>query len=323
MKFDRQWLINFDWPLLGIVLAICFMGVINIYSTGFSLTTAKVPLYLKQIQWIIMGLLFMLIILSIDHRILVQYAYIIHGVAIMMLIFVTFYGYTTHGSQRWLVLGGFSFQPSELVKLTLILSLARYFSDHGTQSRYSIKNLLTPFFIVLVPFLFVVRQPDLGTALMLLIIFISMILFVGIRIKDLLIAVSSGLLLAPLAWYFFKDYQKERVLTFFDPERDPLGSGYHIIQSMIAIGSGGFLGKGFLKGTQTQLKFLPEQQTDFVFSVFAEEWGFIGGVVLMILFLSLILWGLKIAQYSRDLSGTLIAYGITIMIFWGVFINIG
>jgi rod shape determining protein RodA len=295
----------------------------NIYSTGFSLTTAKAPLYLKQIQWIILGLLFMLITLSIDHRILVQYAYIIHGVAILMLIFVTFYGYTSHGSQRWLAFGGFSFQPSELIKLTLILSLARYFSDHGTQSRYSIKDLLTPFFILLVPFVFVVRQPDLGTALMLLITFISMILFVGIRIRDLLIAGSSGLLLAPLAWYFFKDYQKERIMTFFDPERDPLGSGYHIIQSMIAIGSGGFLGKGFLKGTQTQLKFLPEQQTDFVFSVFAEEWGFIGGVALILLFLFLILWGFKIAQYSRDLSGTLIAYGVTIMIFWGVFINIG
>jgi rod shape determining protein RodA len=295
----------------------------NIYSTGFSLTAAKSPLYLKQIQWIIMGLLFMLIILTVDHRILIQYAYIIHGIAILLLIFVTFYGYTTHGSQRWLALGGFSFQPSELVKLTLILSLARYFSDHGTQTLYGIKDLLTPFLILLVPFLFIVRQPDLGTALMLLIIFISMILFVGIRIRDLLIAGSSGLLLAPLAWYFLKDYQKERIMTFFDPERDPLGSGYHIIQSMIAIGSGGLLGKGYLKGTQTQLKFLPEQQTDFVFSVFAEEWGFVGGVVLMLLFLSLILWGLKIAQYSRDLSGTLIAYGITIMIFWGVFINIG
>lgn len=323
MKFDRQLLIHFDWPLLGIVLTICLIGVMNIYSTGFSLTTAKAPLYLKQIQWIILGLLFMLITLSIDHRILVQYAYIIHGVAIVALIFVTFYGYTSHGSQRWLAFGGFSFQPSELIKLTLILSLARYFSDHGTQSRYSIKDLLTPSFILLVPFVFVVRQPDLGTALMLLIIFISMILFVGIRIRDLLIAGSSGLLLAPLAWYFFKDYQKERIMTFFDPERDPLGSGYHIIQSMIAIGSGRFLGKGFLKGTQTQLKFLPEQQTDFVFSVFAEEWGFIGGVVLILLFLFLILWGFKIAQYSRDLSGTLIAYGITIMIFWGVFINIG
>jgi rod shape determining protein RodA len=270
-----------------------------------------------------MGLLFMLIILTVDHRILIQYAYIIHSIAILMLIFVTFYGYTTHGSQRWLAFGGFSFQPSELVKLTLILSLARYFSDHGTQTLYSIKDLLTPFFILLIPFLFIIRQPDLGTALMLLIIFTSMVLFVGIRIRDLIIAGFSGLLLAPLAWFFLKDYQKERIMTFFDPERDPLGSGYHIIQSMIAIGSGGLLGKGYLKGTQTQLKFLPEQQTDFVFSVFAEEWGFVGGVVLMLLFLSLILWGLKIAQYSRDLSGTLIAYGITIMIFWGVFINIG
>jgi len=205
----------------------------------------------------------------------------------------------------------------------MILSLARYFSSHGAGGGYGIRELLVPAVIVLIPFLLIICQPDLGTALMMLIIFLSMVLFVGVRLKDLLIAGVAGLLMIPLAWHFLKDYQKDRIMTFFDPERDPLGAGYHIIQSMIAVGSGGFLGKGFLKGTQTQLKFLPEQQTDFVFSVFAEEWGFAGGIVLIILFLSLILWGLKIAQNSRDLPGTLIAYGVTIMIFWGVFINIG
>jgi len=324
MKFNKHWLLSFDWTLLVITLAVCTIGVLNIYSTGFSLTSAKLPLYIKQIQWILIGLFFMAVIITLDYRLLSQYAYFLHGFAILLLLFVTFYGYATHGSQRWIALGGFTFQPSELVKLTLILSLARYFSVHGVNGTlYALKDLLVPLAIVLAPFILIVRQPDLGTALMLLIIFLSMILFVGVRIKDLLVSGITGLLIIPLAWLFLKDYQKDRILTFFDPERDPLGAGYHIIQSMIAVGSGGLLGKGFLKGTQTQLKFLPEQQTDFVFSVFAEEWGFAGGMVLVFLFLFLVLWGLKIARNSRDLPGTLIAYGITIMIFWGIFFYIG
>ena len=138
-----------------------------------------------------------------------------------------------------------------------------------------------------------------------------------------MIAVVSVLAMLPVAWLFLKDYQKDRLLTFLSPESDPLGTGYHIIQSMIAIGSGGFLGKGFLKGSQTQLKFLPEQQTDFVFSVFAEEWGFVGGLVLMVMFISLIIWGLKIALHSKDLLGTILAFGITALIAWQIMINMG
>jgi rod shape determining protein RodA len=177
--------------------------------------------------------------------------------------------------------------------------------------------------MVLVPFVLILRQPDLGTALMLFILFFSMMLFVGVNWKSLTIAASTGLFMIPVAWHFLKDYQKERILTFLSPERDPLGSGYHIIQSMIAIGSGGFFGKGFLKGTQTHLKFLPEQQTDFVFSVFAEEWGFLGALVLLSLFMLLVMWGLKIALHSRDYLGSLAALGITMLLFWGVLINIG
>jgi rod shape determining protein RodA len=167
------------------------------------------------------------------------------------------------------------------------------------------------------------KQPDLGTALIIMIIFASIIFFVGINWKSFFIALTGGLISIPIGWLFLKDYQKERLITFFNPENDPLGAGYHIIQSMIAVGSGGFFGKGFLNGSQTQLKYLPEQQTDFVFSVFAEEWGFIGGMVLIILFISLILWGLKIALHARDLVGTIIAFGITALISWEVFINMG
>ncbi len=324
LKFDRQLFFNIDWTLLFLVLGICAIGVMNIYSTGFSLTTVKAsPLFIKQIQWIVIGLLFMVIAFFIDYRVISQYIYIIHGAAVFLLLMVSLYGYATHGSQRWFVIAGFSFQPSELVKMTLILALARYFNDHRANGGYVLKELFIPILMTLLPFILILRQPDLGTALMLFLLFASLVIFVGIKWKDVLIAAVGALIMMPISWHFLRDYQKDRILTFFSPERDPLGAGYHIIQSMIAIGSGGFWGKGYLKGTQTQLKFLPEQQTDFVFSVFAEEWGFLGGIILLIMFLVLILWGLKIALHSRDFLGTLIAYGITMLLFWGVFINIG
>ncbi|HOD29407.1 MAG TPA: rod shape-determining protein RodA, partial [Syntrophales bacterium] len=324
MKIDRRLLLNFDWTLLGLVLVISGIGLMNIFSTGYSLSGLRqTPLYLKQLQWIAMGLAIMVIAFSVDYRLIHRYAYVIYGLAVVLLVVVALYGYATRGSQRWIALGGFMLQPSELMKLALILALARYFDRHRSLQGYGLRELATPLILVLVPFLLILRQPDLGTALILLVIFLAMVVFSGVRWRSVLWFGAGGIALIPLAWFFLHDYQRERLLTFFNPERDPLGSGYHIIQSMIAIGSGGLFGKGFLKGTQTQLKFLPEQQTDFVFSVFAEEWGLAGGLVLLILFLFLILWGLKISQRARDLSGTLIAFGITVMIFSEVFINIG
>jgi rod shape determining protein RodA len=319
MKIDRRLLFNFDWMLLLFVALIVGIGVVNLYSAGYGISGEP---YLKQLRWALLGLFVMVLTFAFDYRWIARYAYIAHGLAIVLLIAVFAVGAVTKGSQRWINLGGFSMQPSELVKITLILALAKYFNDNRLEGKYGVRELVAPFFIVLVPFVLVLKQPDLGTALMLMIIFGSMVLFVGIRLRTLLSFCAMGLLIIPLGWNFLADYQKERVLTFIDPERDPLGSGYHIIQSIIAIGSGGIFGKGFMKGTQSQLKFLPEQQTDFVFSVFAEEWGFVGVVLVLILFLSLILWGLKIAQYSRDYLGTLIAHGVTMMIFWGVFINV-
>jgi rod shape determining protein RodA len=324
MKFDRQLLSNFDWPLLILVIVICFVGILNIYSTGFSLTpSGQTALYIKQSQWIILGLIFMFVAFGIDYRIINRYAYVIYGVSIFLLVLVFVYGYTAHGSQRWITFWGFSFQPSELMKLTTILALARFFDNHKSNGGYQVRDLVVPFSIVLVPFIFIVKQPDLGTALILFILFFSIVFFVGIHWKSLLMTTFGAIIMGPLAWHFLKDYQKERILTLLNPEKDPLGAGYHILQSIIAVGSGGVLGKGFLKGTQTQLKFLPEQQTDFVFSVFAEEWGFVGGVLLVIVFLTLILWGLKISLRSRDLLGGVISFGITMLIFWEVFINIG
>jgi len=324
MKFDRRLFFNFDWTLLVLILVISFIGILNIYSAGNSMDNFRQEtIYIKQAQWIIIGLILIGIIICIDYRFICRFAYVIYAISIMLLLVVALFGYATHGSQRWITLGGFSFQPSELVKLTIIIALAKYFDDHMIERSYSLKELLIPFFIVLIPFLFILKQPDLGTALMLIFIAISIFFFIGIQLKSLILSVTGGFMIVPFSWFFLKDYQKERIMTFFNPENDPLGAGYHIIQSIIAVGSGGILGKGYLKGTQTQLKFLPVQQTDFVFSVFAEEWGFLGGLILMTMFLILILWCLKIALNSRDFMGMLLSFGITILIFWEVFINVG
>jgi rod shape determining protein RodA len=324
IRLDRRLILNFDWTLFILILLLSGIGLLNIYSAGFSLTDFhRTPLYVKQIQWILIGVAWMACAFFVDYRFITRHAYVIHGISILLLLVVFMAGYTTRGSQRWIILGGFTFQPSEIVKLTIVLALAKYFDRHQLRTDCRLRNLFYPFMIVILPFLFILKQPDLGTALILFILFLSIVFFVGLDWKTLLTGAVIGVITAPIGWTFLKDYQKSRILTFFNPERDPLGSGYHIIQSMIAVGSGGLFGKGFLKGSQTQLKFLPEQQTDFVFSVFAEEWGFIGGVILMIMFLLLILWGLKIVIRSKDYLGALVAFGITALIFWEVFINIG
>lgn len=322
-KYDRRIFQNFDWTLFALVMCICAIGVVNIYSTGFSLGENSSQLYLKQIQWIMLGLVLMVVAFLIDYRAIAQAAYIIYAISIVSLVYVALLGHTANGAQRWISFGFVLFQPSELMKITMIIALARYFDDHKSHEPYLLRELFVPILMVLIPCALIIRQPDLGTALMLVIVAASMVLFIGVHWKSIMIAAATAVVLLPLAWLCLKDYQKDRLLTFLSPETDPLGTGYHIIQSMIAIGSGGFLGKGFLQGSQTQLKFLPEQQTDFVFSVFAEEWGFAGGFVLVLMFVSLLIWGFKIALHSRDLLGTIIAFGITALIAWEMIINMG
>ena len=322
VKIDRRLFANFDWVLLGLVLLISGIGILNLYSAGYNLRVTEEHLYTKQMSWILLGLIMMIIAFSVDYHIIIRHAYLIYVVSVLLLFLVSFYGNIVHGSQRWLVIWGFSFQPSELMKLAIIIVLVRYFDDNMEKGYYP-ANLVILLTIVGIPFFMIVRQPDLGTAMFLMVLFLSMAVFAGVGRKLLIRLGLGGMIFAPLCWFFLKDYQKERILTFLNPERDPLGAGYHIIQSIIAVGSGGVWGKGILKGTQTQLRFLPEQQTDFAFSVFAEEWGFVGVFVLMFIFLVLVLWGLKIARYSRDLTGALTAFGVTMFVFWGIFINIG
>jgi len=324
MSIDRRIIANFDWPLLLLVLTICAVGLINLYSAGHSIKlVTQEPYYIKQLKWIAIGIFFMVISFSLDYRTITRHAYLIYVVSIIMLLLVLVFGKTAQGAQRWLSFAGFSFQPSELVKLVLILVLARYFEDRRIDDKLHLSDLAVPFLLLGLPFALILKQPDLGTALIICAIFFLIVFFIGVKWRSLLLGSGALILLTPLAWYLLRDYQKERLLTFLNPERDPLGAGYHTIQSIIAIGSGKLTGKGFLAGSQTQLKFLPEQQTDFVFSVLAEEWGFAGAILVIILLFVLVSMGLKIASGARDASGAIIAFGVTVFIALGVFINIG
>jgi len=323
MMIDRRLLAHFDWTLLGITLLIATIGLINLYSTTSGIETSGSPFYLKQMIWLLIGLIVMILITFIDYRIYSDFAYGIYLITFLLLMAVMAYGIITSGAQRWVRIGSVSFQPSEFIKISLIIALAKFFKRPPSREGYSLKQLLIPFLLLLFPLILILKQPDLGTAVILLLIFFSVLLFVKVRWSSLLMIVVGGGSIVPLLWRFLKEYQKRRILTFFNPEMDPLGAGYHLIQSKIAIGSGGILGKGFMKGTQSKLGFLPEQQTDFIFSALGEEWGLIGCFLLLALYFILILWGLRIAVQSKDRFSAILSFGVVAMLFWHIFINIG
>ncbi len=323
MQIDRRLFIHFDWALLGVVLAIASIGILNLYSATAKMEMSGTPLYLKQIFWLFIGLTVMVTIALIEYRLYSDFAYFIYFVALFLLIAVLGFGPITAGAQRWLRIGPFTFQPSEFAKISLILVLAKFFHRPPERKDYSLKHLPLPFLLLFLPMALILKQPDLGTAIMLLLVFFSVLIFIKIRWSSLLTIGLTGAAAVPLLWGFLKEYQKRRILTFFNPELDPLGAGYHLIQSKIAIGSGGILGKGFMEGTQCKLGFLPEQQTDFIFSALGEEWGLVGSLFTIGLYLVLILWGLRIAVQARDRFGAILAFGVVAMLFWHVFINIG
>jgi len=285
--------------------------------------TSGLPFYLKQMTWLLIGLIVMILITLIDYRTYSDFAYGIYFITFLLLLAVMAYGIITSGAQRWVRIGPISFQPSEFIKISLIIALAKFFKRPAGREGYSLKQLFIPFLLLIVPMMLILKQPDLGTAVILLLIFFSVLLFVKVRWSSLLMIVVGGASIVPLLWRFLKEYQKKRILTFFNPEMDPLGAGYHLIQSKIAIGSGGILGKGFMKGTQSKLGFLPEQQTDFIFSALGEEWGLIGCFLLLALYFILILWGLRIAVQSKDRFSAILSFGVVAMLFWHIFINIG
>ncbi len=323
MQIDRRLFIHFDWTLLGIVLVIALIGILNLYSATAKIEMAGTPYYLKQIFWLLIGLVVMVTIAFIEYRFYSDFAYIVYSVALFLLIVVLVYGIITSGAQRWVKIGSLSFQPSEFVKISLILALAKFFHQPPDRKGYPLKQLPFPFLLLVLPMVLILKQPDLGTAIILLLVFFSILIFVKIRWTSLLTIGLTGAAAVPLLWNLLKEYQKRRIITFFNPDLDPLGAGYHLIQSKIAVGSGGIIGKGFLKGTQSKLGFLPEQQTDFIFSALGEEWGLIGSFFVIGLYVAFILWGIGIAVQAKDRFSAILAFGVVAMLFWHVFINIG
>ena len=319
--FDRRLVQNFDWVLLGLVVIICATGIVNLYSAGYNRGEGT-PLYIKQLYWLAVGLGVMCVTLTYDYRHLEKLSYPIYILSIVLLLAVMFGGKMVSGSRRWLPLGPLSLQPAELAKIAIILVLATYFNRRVRIEAMRLKDLIVPGVLVMIPVALIIKQPDLGSGILVALVAASIILFVGVRWRTLMGCGLTLVMLSPVIWHFLKDYQRQRVLTFLDPGKDPLGAGYHILQSMIAVGSGQFWGKGFLRGTQSQLYFLPEQHTDFVFSVFAEEWGFMGSAALLLLFTDLALWGLSVARDCKERFGHLLALGVTALIFWQIFINL-
>jgi rod shape determining protein RodA len=320
--FDRRLVQNFDWLLLGWVFLITAVGIVNLYSAGYNRAAGVTPLYIKQVYWLGVGLALMFLALLYDYRHLEKLGYPAYLISLILLVGVLLAGKMVSGSRRWLPLGPFAFQPAELAKIAIILVLATYFNRRPRLEKMRLKELLVPGVLVFIPVGLIIKQPDLGSGILVTLVAASMILFVGVYWRTLAALALTLALASPFIWSLLKDYQRQRVLTFLNPEQDPLGAGYHIIQSMIAVGSGQFWGKGFLQGTQSQLYFLPEQHTDFVFSVFAEEWGFVGSAVLLLLFTGLALWGLQVARDCKERFGQLLALGITALIFWQIFINL-
>lgn len=320
---DRRLFIHFDWKILGIVLFLSSIGLLNLYSFTSNGEGVGQPLYLKQMLWLGIGLGVMFLVAFIEYRYYADFAYPIFLTVLFLLILVFGFGVITSGAKRWIRMGGFSFQPSEFMKIALIIALAKFYQAPTDRKGYSLQQLFLPFAFLLVPVILILKQPDLGTAIILILIFFSILLFVKIRLSSLLVLTGIGTLIIPLGWTLLKDYQKRRILTFLNPELDPLGAGYHLLQSKIAIGSGGVIGKGFMKGTQCRLGFLPEQHTDFIFSAFAEEWGLVGCLVVMGLYFILILWGLRVVVHSKDRFSAILSFGALSMLFWHTFINMG
>ena len=322
--FDRRFVQYFDWGLLGLTILLGFLGIVTLYSVvSAGAQTPERLLYIKQLIWFCTGLVIMVLSFLLNYKILDRWAHTIYSVCTLLLIAVLFFGEYVSGSKRWLIMGPLSVQPSELIKIAVIIILAHYYSRHAYTRGFTLRELIKPAVLVLIPFLLIVKQPDLGTAFLVFLIAGSMTMFVKIEKRAFISILGFFTVIITLFWFFLKKYQKLRILTFLNPDRDPLGAGYHIIQSKIAIGSGMLTGKGYLGGTQNALSFLPEQHTDFIFSVFAEEWGFVGSLILILIFLILIIWALNIAYGCRDPFGTILSVGISAMIFWQVVVNIG
>ena len=308
-----------SWGLIFLTSVIACIGFGMLYSAADGNMN---PWASRQILRFAAGLIVVLVIAVIDIRIWMRWAYVIYVATLATLFAVEFFGLIGMGAQRWLYFGWFQLQPSELMKIALVLALARYFHRMTLDDARRPALLVTPILMLLAPMVLVLRQPDLGTAAM-LVVGAGAIFFVsGVALRYFAIGGAIAAAGVPIAWQFLREYQRERILTFLNPEADPLGAGYHILQSKIALGSGGLFGRGFMHGTQSHLSFLPEHQTDFIFTMLAEELGLVGAATLIGLYVLLFAYGFAIALRARNHFGRLLGIGLTTTLFLYVFINI-
>ncbi len=308
-----------DWPLVATIVVIAALGLLNLYSAVNS--TRHAGKFDQQLRWMFVGAIAFAAFTAIDYRSLLRVAWIGFGVALVALIIVDVAGSNAKGSERWISIGTLGGQPSELAKLAVIMVLARLVSD-GAGAKPHWTTLAPKLALLCVPVVLIAVQPDLGTATLLTLIMLS-VGFLALRDLWPMVYTLFGMFLAvPILWESMHRYQKDRVLAFLDPSADSTGSGWHTLQSIFAVGSGKLLGKGFMSGTQNQFDFLPEHWTDFPFSVWAEEWGFVGSVVMLAIFAFLIVWLLNIALRARDAAGAVLCLGVAAMTFWHVIVNV-
>ncbi len=319
MKTSRNLFFRFhiDTPLLVALLLLCSIGLLVLYSAS----DQKVEIVLRQSIRIGVGVLGMLIIAQIPMRTILRWTPWVFGLGIVLLIAVMFFGYTGKGAQRWLDLRFLKFQPSEIMKIAVPMMVAWYLNDKPVPP--SLFQIIVGLILIAVPVVLIARQPDLGTAILVGTAGFYVLFLAGMRWRYLAVTGLLGVIGAPLLWYVMKDYQKQRILTMFNPEKDPLGAGYHIIQSKIAIGSGGLFGKGWLNGTQSQLGFIPERTTDFIFAVFCEEFGFLGVLVLITLYVFIIVRCLYMAREAQGTFAHLLCGSLALTFFTYVFVNMG
>jgi len=307
------------WGLVFLIVMVAGIGFATLYSVGGGKFD---PWATRQIVRFSFGLLIMFGAAMVDLRFWLRHAYLIYGAGLMMLVGVELVGLVSGGAQRWINLGFLRVQPSEVMKIALIIALARYFHKSALEDIARPSRLLAPLVMIAVPIALVLKQPDLGTAALLGAVGLAVMFAGGVKAWKFVVAGVAGLAALPIGWSFLHSYQRGRILSFINPEGDPLGAGYHGLQAKIALGSGGIWGKGFLQGSQSHLSFIPESQTDFAFAVLAEEFGMMGSYVLLALFASIIGYGIVIGLRSRNQFGRLLALGLSVNFFLYVFINI-
>jgi rod shape determining protein RodA len=323
--FDKRLKSHFHWPLLWVTLALSAVGLLNLYSAAYDITDGGVsPLFVSQLVWFAVGITLGVISLLIDYRILLRLAYPIYIVSILLLALVPFFGKEVAGNRNWLVIGPFTMQPSEFAKIAFIVALARYLADHPTSRGYGVAGLLRPLALLLPPLLLILAGKDIGSSLFLILTFASLVMFAGIRMKVLLLCVVIGVV-GSVGVYkkMLSGHQKGRIEAFLHPDEDPKGRGYHLLQSKVSVGSGRIFGKGYLKGMHNKLLYLPEKHTDFIFPVLAEEWGFVGSMVVLSLYLAILVFGIQLASKAKESFGVFLALGVTALFFWQIAINIG